>query len=412
MRAILILVAAAAAVVALLYWFADQYPGLVIITAGDTAVQFTLWTGVIALLLLVLGLYALFAGLRLLLASGLTLNTRRQRRLQAKIRNQTRRGLVDLVEGRWSRACKALSRSAPRSEIALINYLGAANAAAGLGESAEAQRFLSLAERADPRNKLAVELARVQLLPLGARDAAALPILEQLHAEHPDHPHVLKQLAACYQAQEHWTELEKILPDLRRCKAEPEQRIRDMELTSRTALLRALAHCVQPAAQLREQFTILWSRVPKSQRAEPQIIEAHVEVLHALGEADQAEKELRRGVAATWDRNLIEAYGQLQGKGSTAQLKVAERWLNDRPEDPDLLLALGRLCKRQTLWGKARDYLSQALKLDKRPEIYAELAEVMDQLGEHNQSRQYLRQGLLASTETHNASHKLAPAGG
>jgi uncharacterized protein HemY len=66
-------------------------------------------------------------------------------------------------------------------------------------------------------------------------------------------------------------------------------------------------------------------------------------------------------------------------------LAVAERWLHEGEPCWQLLLVLGRLCRRLEIRGKSRDYLEQALRLTQRPEIYAELGETLsasgDQLG-------------------------------
>ena len=94
---------------------------------------------------------------------------------------------------------------------------------------------------------------------------------------------------------------------------------------------------------------------------------------------------------------MLASYGQLDGD-TTQRLKIAEGWLKEQPHNADLLLSLARLCQRSELWGKARDYLEAALKLESRSEIYAELAEVLGRLGEHDKSLQFYRQGLLEVT--------------
>ena len=90
------------------------------------------------------------------------------------------------------------------------------------------------------------------------------------------------------------------------------------------------------------------------------------------------------------------------------RLKIAEGWLKERPDNADLLLSLARLCKCSELWGKARDYLEAALKLEGRSELYAELAEVMGHLGEHDKSLQLYRQGLLEVTANETQAVALA----
>ena len=131
----------------LVYWLIGQYPGFVLVSMGSTAVQFTLWTGVLAVIALWLLLRMLMSLLRALLIPGLRLT--RNRKVKKKQRNSrlTYRGLLDLAEGRWASACKNLSKSAADSELALINYLGAVNAAAELGNEQEVGRLLGRLKR-------------------------------------------------------------------------------------------------------------------------------------------------------------------------------------------------------------------------------------------------------------------------
>ena len=80
-----------------------------------------------------------------------------------------------------------------------------------------------------------------------------------------------------------------------------------------------------------------------------------------LGEYDQAEPLLRDALKRGWNETLVEIYGQLDTGHPTRQLDVAEKLLKERPQHPVLLLALGRLCLRAKLWGKARGYLEAAI---------------------------------------------------
>ena len=60
---------------------------------------------------------------------------------------------------------------------------------------------------------------------------------------------------------------------------------------------------------------------------------------------------------------------------------MAEKWLPSHSEDANLLLALGRICRRLEYMGKARDYLSTAIKLDPRPQTFLEMAQVLHIFG-------------------------------
>ncbi|MBL4782455.1 MAG: hypothetical protein JKX92_09455 [Porticoccaceae bacterium] len=382
-----------------LYWLIGQFPGFVVISLGTTALQFTLWTGVLAVLALWLLFRILLSLIRALVLPGLHLSRNWQAKKQHKNSQLTYRGLLDLAEGRWASACKLLTKTAAGSELALINYLGAAGAAAELGNEEEVNQLLALAEKADSRNELAVALTRVRLL-VGKGDyEEALPMLELLHGRHPTHPYILSLLERSYRNLQQWDQLEKLLADLRANKVLGDETLRQLEISIRAQQLTALAKNLGPDMASNKQALVdLWGRTAKPLRSAPVLIAHHAALLSQLGEPVQAEKELRRAITKGWDKELLTSYGLLGGELAAQQLKTAETWFKEQPDNPDLLLALARLCQRGELWGKARDYLEAALELDSRSEIYAELAAVMGRLGEHDKSLQFYRQGLLAVT--------------
>ena len=56
--------------------------------------------------------------------------------------------------------------------------------------------------------------------------------------------------------------------------------------------------------------------------------------------------------------------------------------------------ALGRLCARDKLWGKARDYFESSYRLERTPEVCAELGRLILALGEPKVAAAYYREGL------------------
>src|SRR5690606_15650417 len=119
-----------------------------------------------------------------------------------------------------------------------------------------------------------------------------------------------------------------------------------------------------------------WQAQRKDVRRHATILESYARAAMRVGSADQAEAVLRRALKSTWAPALVAAYGRLDTSNPAAQLAHAEKWLNERPEDPELLLACGRLCLKTQLWGKARSYLETSLAIRPSPEtwqIYGEL---------------------------------------
>jgi HemY protein len=104
---------------------------------------------------------------------------------------------------------------------------------------------------------------------------------------------------------------------------------------------------------------------------------------------------LYTAIKRQFDDRLVERYGRVQGRDPARQLAHAEGWLKDHPQNPVLLLALGRISLRNELWGKARDYLEASLRFDHRPETCAELARLLAQLGDTESSNRLFQQGVV-----------------
>ena len=64
-----------------------------------------------------------------------------------------------------------------------------------------------------------------------------------------------------------------------------------------------------------------------------------------------------------------------------------------------MLLTLGRLCKKNHLWGKAKAYLERSIEAQPNPEAYQELATLLEQQGEPVAAAAYYQKGLnMAAT--------------
>src|SRR5690606_13139549 len=104
---------------------------------------------------------------------------------------------------------------------------------------------------------------------------------------------------------------------------------------------------------------------------------------------------LRKSLRQGYEPRLIRLYGQLRGADPARQLQTAEGLLKQHPQDPQLLLALGRLCLQNRLWGKAREYFEISLDFARNPETCAELARLLASQGEAEQSNRLLQELLV-----------------
>jgi HemY protein len=130
-------------------------------------------------------------------------------------------------------------------------------------------------------------------------------------------------------------------------------------------------------------------------RRDDQVIREYAALLASLGDEAQAEILLRKVLRNHWSDELINLYGRLEGTKPEEQLILAEQWLKDRPNNPELLLALGRISLRNELWGKAREYFETSLRLRRSRETLAELSRLNAHMGEKDTSIKLLMQGLV-----------------
>ena len=92
-------------------------------------------------------------------------------------------------------------------------------------------------------------------------------------------------------------------------------------------------------------------------------------------------------------------YGLVVGSDQARQLAFAEGMLKAHAADTMLLLTLGRLCKRQSLWGKASTYLQECIDIQASPEAYQELAALLEQQGDHAAATECYQKGLSLVTK-------------
>ncbi|MDF3936856.1 heme biosynthesis HemY N-terminal domain-containing protein [Pseudomonas citronellolis] len=372
-----------------------EQSGYVLIAYKSFRYESSLWT-FLALLALVWLLYlALRLVLRLVGVSGRVVNpwSRFNRARRAEMAEE--HGQRDLAEGHWAQALRHLRRAAELGERSLSSFLGAARAANELGRFDECDELLDRALERQPGAALAVGLTRAQLLINRGAFEPARAVLVQLHEEHPRHPTVLRLLQQLYVSLQDWRPLLALLPELRKERVLANAQLSDLERRAWIAALEAAGEQGLGQGETALQpLTQSWQGLPANLRAQPPLLAAYAQQLLRLGAPEEAEKVLRQALKEGYDERLMLLYGQARGSDPARQLQSAEAWLKKYPDDPSLLLSLGRLCLADKLWGKAREYLEASLGRRRSPEACAELARLLAQLGETERSNKLFQEGL------------------
>ena len=387
--ALLVLAAGAYALVQI------EQPGYVLVAYKSFRYESSLWGTLVLLASLWLLLFSLRLLFRLLTASGRVVNPWSRRNRTRRVQLSAEQGLLDLTEGRWERALRHLRRAAEGDAQPLMHYLGAARAAQELGRYEESDSLLEQALRRQPQAELAIALAHAELQVGRGEPAAALETLQVMRERHPRHRQVLRQLQALYEQQGDWSALLGLLPELRKNKALSDAALLELEQRAWRGRLDDAGRSGLNAGEAALQpLTQAWQQLTSAQRNAPQLLLAYAEQLRALGAEPEAEEVLGKALKRQYDARLVALYGELAGTDPARQLQAAEGWLKQQPADAELLLALGRLCLRNRLWDKAREYFDASLGLTRSAATCAELARLLAHQGEVARSNELFQEAL------------------
>lgn len=124
----------------------------------------------------------------------------------------------------------------------------------------------------------------------------------------------------------------------------------------------------------------VWKSLPVEFKHRSKIAAQAARIFMGLGEGHLARNLLTESLNANWSSEVVALYGDhLEGSVITL-IDQAERWLKVHYDDAGLLLALGKLCLHQELWGKAQNYLDASISIRPSRAAYTALAQLAEKL--------------------------------
>ena len=374
-------------------------PGYVLFSYRNTTVETSLWIGILLVLAMVLFTYVALRLLALLLNSTSLIKHWWEKRGHRRSAAKTTHGMIDLMEGNYQAAQKKLSQAAQKSDTPLVNYLAAARAAAENEDNQATEELLSAAKRAAPSAELAVSLARTEILIQRAQFEQALALLLQNAKHYPKHKQIHRLLQQVYLELGDWEALGRLMPMLRKLKVAPLAQLDEIEQKTLLMLIKKVVAESSSAADRAERLREVWSRAQAKVRRREYVTLAYVNSVRALGKNEWAVPAIYDAVQQQWSDALVDIYGRIAGQDVQGQLKNAESWIKAQPNNAVLMLALGRVSMRNKLWGKAREYYVASITLKKSPLACAELARLLEHLGEEQSSAEQMQQGFAALSD-------------
>jgi HemY protein len=361
-------------------------PGYVLLAYDDMAVETSLW---FAVLLLIVGYFLLRALVFVLLRLGrgpVRVRSWSQSRRVRAAQRQTLRGLRLMAEGDWEGARNRLVNAAPGVSAPLVNYLNAARAAQSMGDLSDRDELLEKAQASAPDARLAVRLTQAGLQHSAGQWEQCLATLLQLQTHSPGNSEVLRLMADCYLHLQDWPALLELLPSLKKRKVLLPERLQELECRAWSGRLQADVDDIQT----------VWKQMPKDLRRQEALVSRYASLLSEHGDGVEAEQIVRATLNHHWSDELVRIYGTLRSEDARQQLVAAEGWLKKHPDDPDLLLALGRIAMMNHRWDKAREYFEASLRLRGTAEVQGELGRLCAALGDLDRGSQHLREALPA----------------
>ncbi|MDH5764464.1 MAG: hypothetical protein OEZ38_00500 [Gammaproteobacteria bacterium] len=325
----------------------------------------------------------------------------RKTRLLEKARLSLSQGLIELAEGRFPEAEKLLLKQVKYNDNALLAYLSAARAAQQQGEHERRDDYLRKAHKITPTAEIAIGLTKAELQLAHEQYEQALANLTHLYEVSPKHAYVIRLLLKTYRRLSDWNNIHALLNDVKHLHIMSDDKILKIELESWHGLLSELAQKNDLALLTRG-----WDKLPSRLKVHTDLVRHYSTLLLDLDAQAQAEQVLRQHLSSHWSEPCIVLYSRLNVAIDNYQLEQVETWLQSHQHNAYLLLALGKLCLNNKLWGKARHYLEASLSTNALPETYLKLAQLLEQhMDEAKLSETYYRKGLecLAGEHHHDA---------
>jgi HemY protein len=342
---------------------------------------------VLALVAIVLALYITMRAL------AVTVGLPKRVREYRERRQLERAGLVFqdavrlLFEGRFGQALKKAGEAYDAGTARGLSALIAARAAQRLREPEKLQDWMTRAMSDDPRNEAATLMLEAEMMNESRRFDEALAALDRLQDKKGRHIAALRLELRARQGTGDWDGVLKLARQLEKRDALPPEVAREIKTL---AHLENIARRRADAGQLQDYLRA----VPAAEYGR-RLVLAAARAQVELDASDAAQKLIEGALdgysEAGWQPELVALYGGLTGPGLTARIAKAENWLRQYPDEAELLLALGRMCMNQRLWGKAQSYLEASLALEETRDAHLALADLCDQLERSEEANRHFR---------------------
>ena len=322
----------------------------------------------------------------------------RAERARAKARHWLFDALLSSFEGRYARAAKSAASAHAAGEEPGLAALLAARAEHRMEHFGARDEWLqraaaAAAESGDATLHHAHLMTAAELLADQRRDTEALAVLAELNQSGARHIATQRLALRSLTRAARWDEALKVAHRLEEHKAvHPAVAAKTRELAYQALF------STGDAADLLQRLRTL----PRADRRRAGVVRIIATNLIRARLMREAAEMIVTALDHEWDSGLASLYADCdfsttESNEAARQLERAERWLGSHPRDAGLLLGFGRLCARQSLWGKAQSFLEQSAVAAPGRTVWLELARLSEATGQTDAANRYYRQAAEAA---------------
>lgn len=287
-------------------------------------------------------------------------------------------------EGRYGKAERSAASALSLDKASGLAALVGAWAAHGRRDYSVRDEYLSQAAENAPGETVARLMAQAEMLLDERRYHDALNALRQVPEKHTE---ALKLELRARELAHDWEAVLKLLPQLEK------RKVFDRSLVAQIRRHAYIEHIKNKAIDL-ETLRAYWMRLPADQKSDARVAATAAQCFLSFGSCADVHRIVEQALNVEWDSALVAFYSECLGTNVRRQLEQAEKWLIEHPQDPVLLLVLGKLCAHEELWGKAQSYLEASLSFEPTHSSHLELARLYEKTGRHEQASAQYRQAL------------------
>jgi HemY protein len=310
----------------------------------------------------------------------------RERRRREKADRAMHGSVTALFEGRFSEALKSASTAYSASDGSSMAALVAARAAHGLQDETRYREWLDHAAEQGKDSEVARLMTEAELAIESRQFELAAARLAQLREGGHRHIAMLRLESKVAFELGRWEELLHNVRQLRKHKALSAEQ-------AAPALRRAHAERMKQLVGDPSALLSYWQEIPSEELNDRGMVRDVLPLMARAGQAMHVRAQAEQLLDEQWDSDLARLYAYCSSTvdDANACLHKAEAWLEKQPRDAGLLFALGQLCRRTELWGKAQSYLEASLSLDPQVGTHLALAHLFETLERRDEAQRHYR---------------------